>query len=251
MPIDRETLTGFIEKLLKINIDERGRIYIPRAVREKFSIKLGERLYIKIEDNHFSIYTPAAVNRLQLTDVQLEKMMVSRSPKAQHAMVELKARVADLPAVRAKLVRLKAKRAGIFHQIDAYYKVPKGRLKLREVEGESDADLIYYDRENVARPKRSSVFILKIPNPQTFKQILRRIVETRAVVDKVREIYSHEGIQIHLDVVKGLGSFVEFELVTSEDGEQQEDDLARLETLREQLGISSESLERYSYSDLV
>lgn len=67
MPIQRETLAGVIEKLLKINIDERGRIYIPQAVRDRFSIKLGERLYMKIEDNHFGIYTPVAINRLQLT----------------------------------------------------------------------------------------------------------------------------------------------------------------------------------------
>ncbi len=177
--------------------------------------------------------------------------MASQSPKVQHAMVELKARVGDLSATRARLVQLRAKRAGVFHQVDTYYKVPKGRLKLREVEGESDAELIYYDREDIAKPKRSSVFILKIPNPQTFKQILGRILETRTVVDKVREIYTHEGIQIHLDAVKDLGCFVEFELITSKDREQQEDDLARLDRLREQLGICQKSLERYSYSDLI
>lgn len=67
MPIERETVTGIIENLLKTRIDERGRIYIPKPVRERFLIELGERLYIKIEGNHFSIYTPAAINRLQLT----------------------------------------------------------------------------------------------------------------------------------------------------------------------------------------
>ena len=177
--------------------------------------------------------------------------MSSQNPRVQHAMVELKARVDDMATVRNKLIRFGAEQIGTFHQVDTYYKVPKGRLKLREVEGKTDAELIYYERENVAKPKRSSVFILKIPQPKTFKQILERIMKIKSVVDKIREIYFHEGIQIHLDTVKGLGSFIEFERITSRDSGQQKKDLSKLEKLREQLNISPQLLESLSYSDLI
>lgn len=166
-------------------------------------------------------------------------------------MIELKAKVSDLAIVRDKLVQYGAEQVGVFHQIDTYYKVPNGRLKLREVEDETDAELIYYERKNAAEPKRSSVFILTIPQPQIFKQILERIISVKVMVDKVREIYVCEGIQIHLDTVKGLGSFIEFECITSEDSEQQKKDLLKLKKLREQLNIGSKSLEKLSYSDLI
>ncbi|MDH5448137.1 MAG: class IV adenylate cyclase [Candidatus Bathyarchaeota archaeon] len=166
-------------------------------------------------------------------------------------MVELKAKVDGLETIRDKLIQYSAKQVGTFHQIDTYYKVPKGRLKLREVEGKSDAELIYYERENVAEPKRSSVFILIIPQPQVFRQILERIMKIKVVVDKVREIYFYEGIQIHLDIVEGSGSFIEFERITSQDSEQQKKDLSKLEKLREKLNISPQSLERLSYSGLI
>ncbi len=177
--------------------------------------------------------------------------MSSKGPKKnQKAMVELKARVDDLTHIRNKLMHDGAEKIGVFHQKDTYYNVPKGRLKLRKVEGRIGAELIYYERENVAGPKRSSVLILSIPQPEHFKQILERIMEVNAIVDKVREIYFYDGVQVHLDIVKDLGTFVEFERTTSQDKEKQKNDLRKLETLRERLGINPQSLQRLSYSEL-
>ncbi len=177
--------------------------------------------------------------------------MLSRNPKAQYAMVELKARVESLATVRDKLTQYAARQIGIFHQIDTYFKVPKGRLKLREIEGLTDAELIYYERENTASPKRTTVFILRIPQPKALKQTFEQIIEIKAVVRKIREIYVYEGVQIHLDTIRDLGLFVEFEYMTSEDSEQQEKDRLRLEKLREKFGISPNQMERFSYSDLI
>ncbi len=127
-----------------------------------------------------------------------------------------------------------------------------GRLKLREVKGETDAKLIYYERENIAKPKRSSVFILTIPRaPRTIKQILEHIIKTKAVLEKVREIYFYKGTQIHLDTVKRLGSFIEFEHTSSQDSEKQKADVLKLEKLMKQLDIGAQRLERLSYSDLI
>lgn len=174
-----------------------------------------------------------------------------KKPKKQCVMVELKAKADNLTSIRNKLNEWSAKRIGLFHQIDTYYKVPKGRLKLREMEGKEEGELIYYEREDVAKPKRSFDFILKIPQPHVFRQILEQIMETKAVVDKIREIYCYENVQVHLDKVKGLGSFIEFECMTSQNPEQQKKDCLKLEKLGEQLKISSKRLENLSYSDLI
>ena len=141
--------------------------------------------------------------------------LTSKSLNVQRVIVELKAKVNDLEKIRNKLITSRAEYLGTFHQIDTYYNVPKGRLKLRELENDVDAELIYYERENVAEPKKSSVFILAIPQSKAFKQILERIANIRVVVEKVREIFIYEGVQIHLDKVKGLGSFIELEYLTS------------------------------------
>lgn len=65
MPVIRESITEIMEQFFKVKIDNRGRIYIPKSVRQRFSMKLGEKLYMKIESDCVSIYTATAVNKLQ------------------------------------------------------------------------------------------------------------------------------------------------------------------------------------------
>lgn len=178
--------------------------------------------------------------------------------KVEHKLVELKARVDDFDVVRRKLTGLKAQRIGTFRQIDVYFDVPEGRLKLRVVEGNEKAELVYYKRENVARPKRSDVFILKIQKPAFFKILLGRILKTSVTVEKVREVYRYQGtplaskyqyVQIHLDNVKQLGTFVEFEMESSSKTEKRDKQI--LENLMKKIKIKTNQLEKHSYSDLL
>jgi len=173
------------------------------------------------------------------------------SSKIEHKLVELKAKFEDLDVVREKLTSLGARYIGTFRQIDVYFDVPEGRLKLREVEDDNKAELIYYQRENIAEPKRSDVFILKVQEPAFLKTLLGRLLKIRATTEKVREIYRYRGTQIHLDRVKKLGTFLEFERETSADAQAIRNNQHVLEKLMEKLGISSESLEELSYSDLI
>lgn len=57
-----------LETLRIAKIDERGRIYLPKAIREQLQIKLGEKIYIKIEKEHLVLYTTSAL-RKQLKQV--------------------------------------------------------------------------------------------------------------------------------------------------------------------------------------
>jgi len=178
-------------------------------------------------------------------------LIIKASSKIEHKLLELKAKVEDLDVVRGRLTSLGAQYIGTFRQIDVYFDVPEGRLKLREVDDNNKAKLIYYQRENIAEPKRSDVFILKVQEPAFLKTLLGRLLKIRATVEKVREIYRYQGTQIHLDRVKKLGTFLEFERETSTGAQAIKSNRQVLAKLMEKLGISSESLEELSYSDLV
>ena len=180
-----------------------------------------------------------------------ENLIIRVPSKSEHKLVELKAKVENLNVVRGKLTSLGAQYIGTFRQIDVYFHVPEGRLKLREVEDDNKAELIYYQRENIAEPKRSDVFILKVQEPAFLKTLLGKLLKIRATVEKVREIYRYQGTQIHLDRVKKLGTFLEFERETSAGAQAIRNNRRVLGKLMEKLGISSESLEELSYSDLI
>ncbi|MFB0567602.1 MAG: class IV adenylate cyclase [Candidatus Bathyarchaeia archaeon] len=169
---------------------------------------------------------------------------------SEHTLVELKAKVDHLEPIRRKLRVLKAKHAGTFQQTDMYFDVPKGRLKLRQINSEK-TQLIYYERENISKPRRSDVFVVEIPDGKVFKALLKKILEVKAAVKKTREIYWREKTQIHLDTVDSLGCYVEFERKTPSTLEEIERNTKVLEKLMATLEINPENLEKLSYSDLV
>ncbi|MBN1784643.1 MAG: class IV adenylate cyclase [Candidatus Bathyarchaeota archaeon] len=178
-------------------------------------------------------------------------MKIETPDNFKHKMIEIKARVNDHELLRKKLSALGAEYKGTFQQSDLYFKVPEGRLKLREVEANSTVELIYYNREDIAGPKTDDAFILRIQEPGELKKILKKILKPLIVIDKVREIYLHCGIQIHLDSVEKLGKFIEFEKQTTDTPESIVRSRLSLQKLMEKLEIDPSNLESHSYSDLL
>ena len=165
-------------------------------------------------------------------------------------MVELKARIDDHEVLRKKLSTLGAEYAGTFQQTDLYFRVPEGRLKLREVKDSNTTELIYYKREDIAGPKNDDAFILRIKEADDLKMILKKILTPIKIIEKVREIYHYKGTQIHLDTVKKLGKFIEFERKTNNYSHTAKKDHQILEKLMNQLDILSNNLEVLSYCDI-
>lgn len=161
-------------------------------------------------------------------------------------LIELKASHSAIDATRIKLEAMGAERQGTYSQEDIYFNVPKGRLKIRRVEGEKTSKLVYYEREDRQEPKISDVLIVDTDNPDTLKVILQRSLGTRVTITKTREIYLYQGTQIHLDHVEDLGTFIEFERKVS----SLPKDRRVLEGLMKTLGIKQEDLLRRSYSDI-
>jgi len=167
---------------------------------------------------------------------------------SEQALIELKAKVKSLEPLRKRLEALKAEHMGNFQQIDTYFYTPKGRLKLRQIDNRT-TQLIYYEREDISKPKKSEVFIMDLRESRTITALLKRILKVKTTVKKRREIYRYKGTQIHLDTVDSLGYYVEFERETC--NAKLEKDAEILEELLETLKINPENLERLSYADLV
>ena len=163
--------------------------------------------------------------------------------------VEIKARCADHDVVRAALQHLGSRKVGLDRQIDTYFRVPNGRLKLRE--GTIENSLIHYDRPDQSGPKTSDVLLYRVDPDPSLKAVLSRALGVLVVVDKQREIHFVDNVKIHLDVVEGLGTFLEIEAIDS-DGSRTEAQLqAQCEAFMAHFGVSSRDLMNESYSDMM
>jgi len=163
--------------------------------------------------------------------------------------IEIKASCTTPEAVIAQLKTLGARFVGIDHQIDTYFNVPNGRLKLRE--GNIENALIFYKRANDLAPKRSDVILFKTNAESALKFILLQSLGTLAVVDKQRHIFFIENVKFHVDTVANLGSFVEIEAIDTNGtiGEEKLND--QCNAYMKTLNIKPEDLISESYSDLM
>jgi predicted adenylyl cyclase CyaB len=166
-----------------------------------------------------------------------------------HLNVEIKARCADHKKIREVLKSKSAEFKGLDHQIDTYFKVNSGRLKLRE--GNIENCLIYYDRENKEGPKESKIILFKSDPSSTLKDILVQANGILAVVDKKREIYFIDNVKFHIDVVKNLGSFMEIEAIDKDGSIGKNKLYLQCQKYLRLLGILDEDLIPVSYSDLI
>lgn len=163
--------------------------------------------------------------------------------------IEIKASCDNPADIKSILESNNARFVGIDHQIDTYFKVNDGRLKLRE--GNIENTLIHYLRPDQAGPKQSQVTLYHPKPVSTLKSVLTKAMGVLAVVDKQRAIYFIDNVKFHIDEVKGLGSFVEIEAIDVEGNIGQEKLLAQCNFYLALFGIDVEDLIDRSYSDMV
>ena len=155
--------------------------------------------------------------------------------------IEIKYRANNFPQLVAFLNQQPEIRRIYQHaQKDIYFTVPEGRLKLR-IEDEKKPHLIRYFRPDVAETRISEYAIEEVDNPEDTVRRLSLQNPLLAVVEKVRTLYLFKNVRIHLDKVKTLGEFVEFESVIDEqvDYEAAKSNLNMLlELLKDYLGAA-------------
>ncbi|HZP02424.1 MAG TPA: class IV adenylate cyclase [Terriglobia bacterium] len=164
-----------------------------------------------------------------------------------HINFEFKARFSDEKRVRAVLKELRARFLGTDHQVDTYFAVPSGRLKLRE--GRIENALIFYKRLNARRARLARVEIMLLPRRNSLRKILASALGVLVVVKKRREIYFVGSVKVHLDQVRGLGKFLEVEAISQTGAVRK----ARLQAQKfmKLFGVSTADIIPESYSDLV
>jgi predicted adenylyl cyclase CyaB len=163
--------------------------------------------------------------------------------------IEIKARVAQLDSLVAKVTPLATSGPEHIFQDDTFFECPQGRLKLRmfsTVAGE----LIFYRRANQTGPKESFYVRSPTASPESLREALTLAFGATGRVIKDRIVYMVGRTRVHLDTVQGLGMFMELEVVlqgedTAEQGVQE------AHALMQQLGVAQEHLEARAYVDLL
>ncbi len=167
--------------------------------------------------------------------------------------VEIKARISSIGEIQGKLAGMGvADPTSRLAQVDTYFDVPDGRMKLREFVDDQHAasELIFYKRANDSGAKLSEYEIVEVQDPDATKQLLSAALGVKAIVEKQRHLYMLGRTRVHLDEVKDLGSFLEIEVVLAE-GEPLTDGEAEARSIMKDLDINAGDLVSDSYSDLM
>jgi len=129
--------------------------------------------------------------------------------------IEIKSRLTDRAAVEQHLTDMGAQFIWRRRQLDVFFNVPTGYLKLRRVDGQS-AELIAYVRAAGSQPRPSDYDIAPAGYGAALERALSRSLGVRGVVSKERTLFQWHHTRVHLDEVDGLGSFLELEAVARE-----------------------------------
>jgi len=166
---------------------------------------------------------------------------------------------AGLRQVTGRLGTLGGSVADRLLQDDTYFRVPRGRLKLRTIaplSGDTDpivvrAELIAYQRADQAGSRWSSYRLAPVAaeNASLLRETLALSLGTLVTVRKRREVAIVEHTRIHLDTVDGLGAFVELETVIADQTDAEA--AAEHQRIVAALGLDRWPVVPGSYSDLV
>lgn len=163
--------------------------------------------------------------------------------------VEIKARIESVGDLAARVGVFADQGPTEIRQDDTFFNCPTGRLKLRSFSA-NEGELIFYRRADQSGPKES--FYVRSPSqaPDSLRQALSLAYGQAGRVRKLRTLFLVGRTRVHLDVVEGLGHFLELEVVLRDDepasaGEHE----AR--QLMQRLGVADSQLVERAYVDLL
>jgi predicted adenylyl cyclase CyaB len=162
--------------------------------------------------------------------------------------LEAKFRLDDLARAESRATALGYTRRATLNQYDTFFRVPNGKLKLREEN--AGAALIFYRRSDSGTLMLSNYEIAPVTDPATTRHILDAALGTLATVEKVRILLTRDNIRLHLDRVASLGDFGEIEAVIP-DGADPELSRAAVDELLAALEIIPADLIDVSYFEML
>ena len=162
--------------------------------------------------------------------------------------IEIKARIECVAGLVPRVAALAPGTATEIYQDDTFFTCPNGRLKLREF-ANGTGELIFYRRPGQQGPKESFYLISPTSAPGALRDLLTLAYGQIGRVEKHRALFVVGRTRVHLDRVKGLGDFLELEVVLQE-GESAEAASAEAHALMERLGVLTSDLIEGAYLDL-
>lgn len=163
--------------------------------------------------------------------------------------IEVKAAVKELVPLRSIVERIAAGPCQILHQEDIFFRVKRGRLKLRMF-SDGLGELIHYERPDANGAKVSDYQIYATSKPLELRSLLAASLGETVTVKKKREVFIVGQTRIHLDQVDELGTFVELEVVL-DSNQTPEQGRSIASDLMEKLGINESDLVSCAYADLL
>eukprot|EP00035_Acanthoeca_spectabilis_P019771 m.429644 g.429644 ORF g.429644 m.429644 type:complete len:174 (+) comp17039_c0_seq1:179-700(+) len=162
--------------------------------------------------------------------------------------VDIKARVTNLEEFRKLAAAIADGPPTLLRQSDTFFHVANGRLKLRVVNDQ--AELIAYDRPEVDGPRPSDFHVAPVSDADALRETLGLALGTVGTVEKERWLYSVGQTQIHCDRVKGLGDFMELEVLLN-DGDTVDKCIGIANELMERLKVPKEHICTGAYLDML
>ncbi|MFQ5584190.1 MAG: class IV adenylate cyclase [Calditrichia bacterium] len=163
--------------------------------------------------------------------------------------IEIKASVNNFEEKKRLAEALSDTPCRIIEQEDVFFGSQSGRLKLR-LFSDGTGELIFYERSDQSGAKQSDYLIYPVNNLPVLRALLSRALGVKIVVKKKRFLYLTGQTRIHLDVVEGLGNFIELEVVMKPLQDTAEG-YAIARELMQKLQIEESELVAKSYADLL
>ena len=166
--------------------------------------------------------------------------------------IEIKARIDSVNTLLPRAQAVSGGEPETIHQDDTFFRVPHGRLKLREF-ADGSAELIHYHRPESGEARASDYVRVPVPDAVALREALARGCGLLGRVRKERVLLLvNDGgftTRIHLDRVEGLGDFMELEVVL-QDGQSDADGADVAGRLMQALGLGGAERISGAYLDL-
>ena len=163
--------------------------------------------------------------------------------------IEIKASIENIEDLERKIIEIADAGPTEIIQGDTFFKCKNGRLKLRTF-SKTKGELIFYKRANESGPKECFYLKSETPEPSVLRESLILAYGAAGRVQKRRLLYFKGRTRIHVDQVKGLGDFLELEVVL-DDNETNESGIEEAMLLLSQLNVADSQLVETAYVDLL
>ncbi|OIO45822.1 MAG: hypothetical protein AUJ28_03590 [Parcubacteria group bacterium CG1_02_37_51] len=168
--------------------------------------------------------------------------------------VEIKYRVKDKKKLITKLNLLGARFVVKTHLKDVYFSPHKGkrfidpnpRLRIRNNMTDGTARLEYHIDQDSYSVVETEV---NVSDGQMMKLMLKNLdFREEGAVDKIRNSYQYKNINLDVDIVKGLGTFLEIELINPLNSKQA---IRAIQEVERDLSLSKNSVCQHGYLFMV